>query len=125
MDFSIFDAFPYGIVYDVWEIGTCQHGTVVGNEFKPINGLDVVIDDGFGSSISTTPETLKSDILIYAMPCQMPSLDTNGLVANYMLHNILDDTYFEIVDAGIGKNQHTGRLEHVELRLVQTEVTNV
>lgn len=124
MDFSIFRAFPNAIVSDVWEIGGCQHGTIVGNEFKPIGPLDVIVDEGFSSSISTTPETLRSDMLIYAMPCQMPSLNANTLVSGYMIHNTVDNTYFEIVDAGIGKNQHTGNIEHIELLLVQTEVVN-
>ena len=124
MDTSIFKAFPNAIVSGVWEIGQCQHGTLVGNQFVKISSIDVVVDEGFSSSISTTPETLRSNMLIYAMPCQMPSLNANTLVSGYMIHNTVDNTYFEIVDAGIGKNQHTGNIEHVELLLVQTEVTN-
>lgn len=122
MDFSIFDAFPNAIVSGVWQIGSCQHGTVVGNEFKRIASIDVIVDEGFNSSINSTPETLSSDMLIYCMPCQMPSLNANTLVSGYMLYNTVDDTYFQIVDAGMGKNQHTGEIEHIELRLVQTEV---
>lgn len=124
MDTSIFRAFPNAIVSGVWEIGQCQHGTLVGNQYLGISLIDVIVDEGFSSSVSTIPETLRSDMLVYAKPCQMPSLNANTLVSAYMLHNIVDDTYFEIVDAGIGKNQHTGNIEHVELLLVQTEVTN-
>lgn len=124
MDLSIFEAFPNAIISEVWQIGTCQHGTVVGNEFKKVNDIDIVIDEGFSSSINTTPEALQSDMLIYAYPCQMPTLNTNTLVSNYMLYNSEEDKYYEIVDAGIGKNQHTGMVEHVELKVVQTEVIN-
>lgn len=124
MDTSIFKAFPNAIVSGVWEIGQCQHGTLVGNQFVKISSIDVIADEGFSSSVSTMPETLRSNMLIYAMPCQMPSLNANTLVSGYMIHNTVDNTYFEIVDAGIGKNQHTGNIEHVELLLVQTEVTN-
>lgn len=124
MDLSIFEAFPNAIISGVWQIGTCQHGTVVGNQFKKINDIDVVVDEGFNSSINSTPETLRSDMLIYAFPCQMPVLNANALVSGYMLYNSEDNTYFEIVDAGIGKNQHTGLVEHVELKVVQTEVAD-
>ena len=124
MDFSIFEVFPNAIISGVWEIGTCQHGTVVGNSYTKTNSIDVVIDEGYNSNINTTPESLNSDMLIYVRVCQMPTLNTNQLVSNYMLYNSETDQYFEIVDAGIGKNQHTGFVEHVELKVVQTEVVN-
>ena len=124
MDTSIFSAFPDAIITGVWQIGTCQHGTVVGNQFNGIEYLDVIVDEGNSSQINTTPETLNSDLLIYAYPCQMPTLATNALVSGYMLYNAVEDSYYEIVDAGIGKNQHTGAIEHIELRVVQTEVVD-
>ena len=124
MDFSIFEAFPNAIVSGVWEIGECKHGTIVGNEFKPIAPIDVIVDEGFNSNINSMPETLTSDMLIYCYPNQMPSLSANTLVSAYMIHNVVDDTYFMINDAGMGKNQHTGQLEHIELQLVQTEIAN-
>lgn len=124
MDFSIFEAFPNAIVSGVWEIGCFQHGTVVGNTFLPYAPIDVVVDEGFNSNINTTPETLTSDMLIYCYPNQMPTLNMNNLVTGYMIHNMVDNTYFAITDAGMGKNQHTGNLEHIELRLTQTEVIN-
>jgi len=124
MDTSIFSAFPEAIITGVWQIGTCQHGTVVGNQFNGIEYLDVIVDEGNSSQVNTTPEALRSDLLIYAYPCQMPTLATNALVSGYMLHNAVEDTYYEIVDAGIGKNQHTGAIEHIELKVVQTEVVD-
>lgn len=124
MDLSIFDAFPNGIISGVWEIGYMQHGTVVGNEYKRIRCIDVVVDEGSSSSISSTPETLASDLLIYVKPEQMPTLHTNRLVSAYTLYNTKENAYYEIVDAGIGKNQHTGKIEHLELKVVQTEVVD-
>lgn len=123
MDLSIFDAFPNAIIYNVWQIGTCQHGTLIGNVFNKVSDIDVVIDEGNNSSVNTTIETLKSDMLIYCKPSQLPTLSTNTLVSGYMLYNSNDDCYYEIIDAGVGKNQHTGNIEHVELKVVQTEVT--
>lgn len=124
MDLSIFEAFPNAIISGTWELGTCQHGSVVGNQFVKVADLDVVVDEGTSSSINNIPETMASDLLIYVYPCQMPTFDTNKLVSNYMLHNTFEDTYYEIVDAGIGKNQHTGKIEHLELKVVQTEVVD-
>lgn len=133
MDTSIFDAFPNAIISGVWVIGTCQHGTVVGNTFTALNGLDVIIDEGYNSDINTTPEAINSDMLLYVKPCQMPKEVNNllaigqvvtALVSNYMLYNSATDCYYMITDAGVGKNQHTGRIEHIELKVVPTEVTN-
>lgn len=124
MDCSIFNAFPKAIISDVWQIGTCQHGTLIGNIFEKTGDLDVIIDEGNNSSVNTTIETLKSDMLIYCQPDQLPTLDTNALVSSYMLYNSGTDCYYMIIDAGIGKNQHTGNIEHVELKVIMTEVTD-
>lgn len=133
MDTSIFKAFPNAIISGVWQIGTCKHGTVVGNQFTLLDNIDVIIDEGYNSKISVTPESLGSDLLIYVKPCQMPkeinklymaSQIVTALVANYMLHDTATDTYYLITDAGVGKNQHTGKIEHIELKVVATEVVN-
>lgn len=123
MDFSIFNAFPNAIVTDTWQIGACQHGTLIGNVFEKVADIDVIIDEGNSSSVNNDIEVLKSDMLLYCKPDQLPTLDTNTLVAGYMLYNSESDSYYVIIDAGIGKNQHTGNVEHVELKVVQTEVT--
>jgi len=124
MDTSIFDAFSNAIISGVWQIGTCQHSTVVGNQFTPLGNIDVIIDEGSSSGVNDTPETLVSDMLVYVCPEQLPTIRTNKLVADYMLYDSSEGDYYLIVDAGIGKNQHTGAIEHVELKLVQTEVVD-
>lgn len=125
MDCSIFEAFPNAIVHNVWSIGICKHGTVVGNEYNKVTDLDVIVDEGKSSGVTTTPETINSDYLVYVYPAQMPTKSINKLVSNYMLYNSCEDAYYQIVDAGWGMNQHTGRLEHIELKILQTEVVNV
>ena len=125
MDISIFDVFSNAIISGVWQIGTCQHGTLVGNVFTKEADLDVVIDEGNASVVNTTPEQLKSDLLVYVKPEQMPTIRTNKLVSSYMLYDSENDDYYEIIDAGVGKNQHTGNIEHLELKVVQTEVADV
>ena len=124
MDSSIFDVFPKAIISGVWQIGTCQHGTLIGNVFVKTGDIDVIIDEGNNSSVSTDIETLKSDMLIYCKPSQLPTFDTNALVSGYMLYNSSNDSYYMIIDAGIGKNQENGKVEHVELKVVMTEVTD-
>lgn len=125
MDISVFEVFRNAIITGEWEIGTCQHGSVVGNVFEKVADLDVILDEGSNSNVNATPETLNSDLLVYVKPEQLPTTRTRKLVSGYMLHNSVDDDYFEIIDAGIGKNQHTGQIEHLELKVVQTEVADV
>ena len=123
MDCSIFNAFPKAIISGIWQIGTCQHGSLIGNVFTKVSDIDVVIDEGNNSSVNTDIEIVKSDMLIDCKPDQMPTLNTNTLISGYMLYNSSEDEYYMIIDAGIGKNQHTGNIEHIELKVVQTEVT--
>lgn len=124
MDLSIFRAFANAVIYGVWQIGTSKRGTVVGSQFTKVADLDVVIDEGSSAQISITPEELKSNTLVYVKPEQMPTLRSNKLVSGYMLYDSENDDYYEIIDVGIGKNQHTGIIEHLELRVVQSEVSN-
>lgn len=124
MDLSIFDAFANAIIYGVWQIGTSKRGTVVGSQFTKLADLDVVLDEGASAELTTTPEELTSDLLVYVKPEQMPTIRANQLVSGYMLYDSENDDYYEIINVGIGKNQHTGVIEHLELRVVQSEVTN-
>ena len=121
MDLSIFKAFDFAIISGVWQLGTCQHGSVVGNVFTKVADLDVVVDEGNASTISNTPETINSDLLVYVKPEQIPTLNTNKLVSDYMLYDSENGFYYTIIDAGVGKNQHLGLIEHIELKVIQTE----
>lgn len=125
MDLSIFEAFSFAVISGVWQIGTCQHGTVVGNEFVKVADLDVVVDEENLSVISSTPETISAGLLVYCKPEQLPTLNTNKLVSDYMLYDSENGNYYTITFAGVGKNQHKGIIEHIELTLVQTEVVEV
>lgn len=125
MDLSIFEAFSFAIISDVWQIGTFQHGSVVGNVFEKVADLDVIIDEENTSAISNTPETIDSGMLVYVKPEQMPTINTNKLVSDYMLYDSANDDYYAITFAGIGKNQHRGTIEHIELQVVQTEAFEV
>lgn len=121
---DVFSAFPHAIITGEWEIGKSDRGTLVGRLFKKSGNLDVIIDDGESAGIESTPETLTADMLVYCRPEQLPTTRANALVSGYMLHDKVADDYYEIIRAGIGKNQHTGTIEHIELELRQTEVMN-
>ena len=131
MEASVFDAFPQAIISGVWQFGYCKRGTVVGNEFFCLGDVDVIIDDTFTASITSTPETVTTDMLIYIRPEQAYGLDleTGGvvskLVGQYMLYNRRNDSYFIVKTAGVGKNQHTGKVEHIELGVVATDIADV
>lgn len=124
MDLSIFDAFANAIIYGVWQIGTSNRGTVIGSQFTKVADLDVVLDEGASAELTTNPEELTSDLLVYVKPEQMPTIRANQLVSGYMLYDSENDDYYEIINVGIGKNQHTGVVEHLELRVVQSEVSD-
>lgn len=128
MDLSIFKAFSNAIISGVWQIGTSQRGTVTGSIFTKVADLDVVLDEGAAVNLTSTPETLTSnrfsDLLVYVKPEQMPTIRANKLVSGYMLYDSSEGDYYEIIDVGVGKNQHTGLIEHLELRVVQTEVSD-
>ena len=122
MDLSIFEAFSFAIISDTWQIGKCQHGGVVGIQFEKYGDIDVIVDEENSSVIAQTPETITAGLLVYCKPEQMPTLNTNTLVSDYMLYDKENDHYYEITFAGIGKNQHKGIIEHVELTLTQTDI---
>lgn len=119
MDTSIFKAFPRAIISGKWELGEIKHGTVVGDEFKKIADVDVIVDEGANSDNDQTPELITSDLLVYARPEQLPTLNVNKLIASYGLRDKETGTTYLIDDAGIGKNQETGAIEHVELKGVE------
>ena len=121
---DVFSAFPHAIITGEWEIGTNKQDAFVGRSFQKIGDLDVIIDEGQSVGIESTPETLTADMLVYCRPAQLPTTRANKLVSGYMLHDKVADDYYEIIRAGLGKNQHTGVLEHIELELRQTEVIN-
>lgn len=128
---SVFDAFKNAIIKNVWQFGICKRGTVVGNQFKPLGFADVIIDDTQSAGINATPENITTDMLVYIRPEHAFGCDLeNGgvasrLVGDYMLYNTKNDSYFLIKTVGVGKNQHTGKIEHIELGLVATEIADV
>lgn len=123
---DVFKAFPSAVVSGVYSIGEYQRGTVEGNQYIKTADLDVIIDEGDAGDIGMAPnaETLDADLLLYVKPEQLPTTNPRALAAGFMIYDSENDDYFAVVNAGIGKNQQTGKLEHIELLLRQTEVIN-
>lgn len=121
---DVFSAFPSAVINGVWEIGQMSRDTEVGKRFIDPIACGVIIDEEQTVALDTTPQAEYSvgNILIYAKPEQMPTLNTHELQASYLWHNTETDEYFEIRKAGVGKNQETGEIEHLEFIVTQTEI---
>lgn len=123
---DVFRAFPGAVVSGVYSIGGHQRGTLEGNRYTKEADLDVIIDEGDTGDIGMAPnaEVLDADLLLYVKPEQLPTTNPRALTAGYMIYDADNDDYFAIVDASVGKNQHTGKVEHIELLLRQIDTIN-
>lgn len=121
---DIFEAFPNGIISEQFELGVAEFGTEVGTVFSDAKLCDVVVDEGTYTTTGRAPDTpyMDSGILLYAKPEQMPTLVTAKLTNGYMWHDKINDLYYEVREASLGKNQETGVVEHIEFLLRPTEV---
>lgn len=121
VDTTVFEAFPNAI--EKWQIAGMSFSTITGNKITGTwSDIDVIVDEGSSTDPNQSPNFANaySDLLIYCKPTQLPTLNTAKLVADYVVQDT-DGYLFAIIDAGIGKNQETGRIEHIELKLRQTD----
>lgn len=120
---TVFEAFPNGIERNIWQIGQMAYSTITGNDLDAdsLTYIDAIVDEGNSSEPNASPSTANaySDMLLYIRPEQMPTIDTAELIASYAVKNTQTDKLYAIIDAGIGKNQDNGVIEHIELRLRQ------
>lgn len=120
---TVFQAFPNGIEHEIWQIGQMAYSTITGNalDSTTLAFIDVIVDEANDSEPNASPNSAVtySDTLLYVRPDQMPTIDTAELIASYAVKNTQTDKLYAIIDAGIGKNQDNGAIEHIELRLRQ------
>lgn len=123
---DVFDALPNAIISGVWFLGVLEHDTEVGTKFTVAKALDVIVDEISIAEreMNPNPDELNSSTLVYVKPSQLPTLNTNALVAGYLLFNSEDGIYYTIENAALGKNQETGTVEHVEFLIKQQEIAN-
>lgn len=124
---TVFDAFQNAIEQH-WQIVPMAYSSITGNELDEANAIDigVIVDEGSASNANqaTSWATISSDTLIYARPDELPTVDTSALVADYAIRDICTGKIYEIIDAGLGKNQETGEIEHVEMKIRQVGEAN-
>lgn len=120
---TVFQAFPNGIEHEIWQIGQMAYSTITGNalDSTTLTFIDAIVDEANDSEPNASPNSTVtySDTLLYVRPEQMPTIDTAELIASYAVKNTQTDKLYAIIDAGIGKNQDNGVIEHIELRLRQ------
>lgn len=116
---DVFEAFPNAIT--TLHIAEMSYGTIEGDKLGKKEEIHVIVDEGSNAHQSVSPSNadIYSDTLIYCKPHELPTLDASTLVANYAILDAQNRVY-AIEDAGIGRNQHTGRIEHVELKIRPT-----
>lgn len=113
---TVFEAFPNAIETG-WKLALIKK-TVEGTKFIEVAEFSPIVDDGSTASKNTSPEAegLGSDRLLYVEPSELPTVDSNTLCANYGVI-APDGDAFEIAEVGVGKNQETGKVEHVEIHI--------
>lgn len=120
---TVFQAFPNGIEHEIWQIGQMAYSTITGNDLDTdsLTYIDAIEDEANDSEPNNSPSYANtySDTLLYVRSEQMPTIDTAELIASYAVKNTQTDKLYAIIDAGIGKNQDNGVIEHIELRLRQ------
>lgn len=123
---DVFDAFPNAIISKIWEIGIVLRGTEVGTKFQAVGFVDVIVDEEVNGSLGTSPnaEGVSDDTLIYARPTDLPKVPIASFVGGYYWHNTETDTFYEIVQVGVGKNQEKGIVEHLEFKVQPTGVVS-
>lgn len=123
---NVFEAFPNGIVSDQYELGEVQYATAEGTIYSNGKLCDVIVEEEANVEFDRTPKANPeyTDMLIYARPDQMPTLVAAKLTNGYMWRDTLNNFYYEIIDAALGKNQETGEIEHIEFKVRQTEVVD-
>lgn len=120
---DVFKAFPSAIVANDWQLGQLTESTEVGKLWKSLGYKAVIVDEAGTGELNNTPtaDGLRSDTLLYVKPADLPTLSVAELIASYYWYQSSADQYYRIVDAGIGKNQETGKIEHVEFMLRPAE----
>lgn len=118
---TVFEAFPNAI--EQWQIAEFAYSTITGNQIMgPWNSIGVIVDEGTSTQPNQSPSYANaySDLLIYCRPSELPITKASKLMADYAVQDP-DGYIYAITDVGIGKNQETGNVEHIELKLRQTE----
>lgn len=113
---DVFNAFPNAVVKNTWQLCQIQRGTEIGNIVTAINFCDVIVDEENTAYTEQSPvaDGIQTNTLLFVRPEQLPTMNINELLASYCWQNADYGQYYAIENVGVGKNQHTGSIEHVE-----------
>lgn len=120
---AVFDVFPNAIVKDDWKLGQLIENTDVGKTYNDFGFKDVIVDEEASGELDVAPtaEGIETGTLLYARPEQMPSLNIAELIASFYWYQKSAGQFYRIIRVGIGKNQETGTIEHIEFDIKPTE----
>lgn len=123
---DVFNAFPQAVVSGVWELGQLINSTETGRSFASLGAKDVIVDEVVSGSINTSPRAaeIETDTLLYAKVNQMPTANAAAFISDYLWLDGVSNQYYTIIEVGLGKNQQTGEIEHIEFRIRPTEVVD-
>lgn len=117
---SVFQAFPNAIV-NTYALVQVQRGTEAGDIYITGENIGVIVDDAADfRDANPDADGVDNDLLLYVRPEDCPTVPSI-LMANYFIKDTANGLYYEITRAGIGKNQQTGKIEHIELTLKLTD----
>ncbi len=111
---NVFDAFPNAV--ETWTMGKISRDTLTGDTTLTGFDIEVICDDVKTSTLGgvSTPAEMDNDSLLFVkINSNFSSLTTENITANYYVYDGIG--YYRIRQVGLGKNQHTGEIEHVEL----------
>mgnify|MGYP004443084679 CR=1 FL=1 len=120
---TVFDCFPNAVEQRAWKLLKIERATEVGTRKRVVATFKPIIADGASGTLNNSPNAdgISSDLLLYCRPIEVQTLAWSfGAVAGYAVQSP-DGFDYEIVNCGQGKNQNTGKLEHIELELKMTE----
>jgi len=120
---DIFTSFPNAIVTDVWELGTVSRSTEVGKSYEKLGYIDCIVDEEVtgGQNNSPSADYITSQTMLFVKPEALAQYNIGQMVANFMIKNTETDQLYEITGVGVGQNQETGVVEHLELLIQPTE----
>ena len=120
---DVFSAFPKAIITDDWSLGKITISTDVGKIYKDLGYMSVIVDEGAeGNENTPNADSLYTDTLIYAKPSELPTMNMAELVASYFWYQHSAKQYYRIIEAGVGKNQDEGAVEHIEFRVRPSDI---
>lgn len=121
---DIFTSLPNAVISDVWELGQISRSTEVGKSYEALRFLTCIADEEATGDQNNSPSAdgIESGTLLFVKPADLAPYNIDELIASFMVKNTQTGQLYMIKNVGLGKNQETGMVEHIELLIEPTEV---